>query len=152
MEIDVKGLKVLIDEEDYDLIKGYTWCKCGGGYVHAYIPGSGHVGKNIRMHRLIMHVAKGRQVDHINGNRLDNRKTNLRVCNTSENLRNRGPKKTNPYRLKGVTYDKRRGTYFARICVGYKTKWLGSFDTPEKAYQAYVRAAPLYHGEFAKVI
>jgi hypothetical protein len=150
MELQIKGQTVLIDDEDLALVQGYGWCPMQGRYMHAYIPGSGHKGKFVRMHRLIMGASGKALVDHVNGNGFDNRKENLRFCTTSQNLFNRGPNKNNPWGIKGIRYDKRRGRYFASICVNHKSHFLGYFDTPEKAGEAYALAAPKYHGQFAR--
>lgn len=151
MELSIKGISVLIDDEDYELVSKYTWCNMQGRYMHAYIPGSGHRGKFVRMHRLILDAPQGVLVDHINGNGFDNRKSNLRLCTQSQNLMNRGMNKNNPYGLKGVKFDKRRNRYSASICRNYKSKFLGSYDTPQEAHLAYIAAVKEYHGDFARV-
>lgn len=150
MELNIKGIPVFIDDEDYELVRGYGWTPMHNRYMHAYIPGSGHRGKFVRMHRLIMKAKDGDILDHINGNGFDNRKGNLRFCSVSENLCNRGPKKNNPWGIKGIRFDKRRGRFFASICVNYKSHFLGYFDTAEEAGKAYADNVVKYHGAFAK--
>ena len=78
MELQIKGQTVLIDDEDAGLIEGYGWCIGGNGYVIAHIPGSGHVGKKVYLHRLLL-GCEGRKpyVDHLDGNPLDNRRSNI---------------------------------------------------------------------------
>lgn len=86
-------------------------------------------------------------IDHVNGNRTDNRFHNLRAATRSQNLANKrqcGP------RRKGVGFDPRRGCYYPRIQFNRKTKYLGRFDSEEAAHAAYMRAADLMHGEFAR--
>lgn len=89
------------------------------------------------------------QVDHINGNRLDNRLENLRGCSNEENNRNKGPNKKNSSGYKGVYLDKKYNNWRAQITVNYKCKDLGGYDTPEEAALVYNEAALKYHGEFA---
>jgi hypothetical protein len=87
-------------------------------------------------------------VDHINGDKLDNRISNLRVCDKRQNIANAGPKKTNKLGVKGVY---RRDTKFrACIRVSGKTRNLGTFATVEDAAAAYREAAARVFGEFAK--
>lgn len=88
-------------------------------------------------------------IDHINGDRADNRIANLRVCEQQQNtwnMRGRG------HWPKGVWWQKKRGKFCAaiRVGAGQPRKWLGAFNTPEEAHAAYVIAAHKYHGEFAR--
>ena len=135
--------EVLIDDEDYDLVKDYNWCIVKypkAYYVSTYIKGSYGKGKSKRifMHRLIMDAPKGIQVDHIFHNGLDNRKSKLRLITHGGNRRNcRLPNKTG---FKGVQKTQ-SGKFMARIDIlGNKTKYLGSFTTPEQAHEVYMTA------------
>ena len=105
-------------------------------------------------HRIAWLIVHGKwpdsTIDHINGNPSDNRLDNLRDATYSENLANRRMHKRNPYGLKGVCYDKRRKRYFASICCNFKSKFLGYYDTPELAHEAYKVAAAENFGKFAR--
>lgn len=103
------------------------------------------------MHKEIMPPTTD-EVDHINGNKLDNRKHNLRVCTHAENTKNRSPNK-NPgnSRFKGVDFQKRSGTWRARITVNYRKIYLGDFRTEVDAAIAYNGAAMKYHGRYKKL-
>jgi hypothetical protein len=103
--------------------------------------------KSVLMHRVVLNAPDGFLVDHINGNTLDNRRENLRLCNKTENLRNRGKTKLNSVGYKGVT--RKRGRFSAGISVGGKHISLGSFSDPIEAARAYDAAAKKYFGEFA---
>lgn len=146
MELNIKGHKVLIDDEDYDLIKGYSWCiksQIRNGvpqyYAFAYIKNNNH--KNSRsttyMHRFIMDAPKGIQVDHIFHNTLDNRKSKLRLITPNGN--NRNCIRKNETGFKGVRKAK-FGNFQARICINRKEKHLGMFDTAIEAHEAYMSA------------
>jgi hypothetical protein len=89
-------------------------------------------------------------IDHINGNKSDNRFENLRVCSDSENKRNRGKQMNNTNKFKGVSYDKRRGKYYARVTnpLTKKQENLGSFKTQEEASLVYEAKSQEYFGEF----
>jgi hypothetical protein len=105
-------------------------------------------------HRLIWRWMTGEwpteDIDHINGKRGDNRWSNLREATRSQNLRNMA-KRPNIAGLKGVTYRKDRDKYFARLRISpYKTKYLGLFNTPEEAHEAYKKAAIEASGQFAR--
>jgi hypothetical protein len=105
--------------------------------------------KEQKLHRLIIECPDDMVVDHINGDKLDNRRSNLRICQQIENTRNR---KTNyDKKTKGVGFQKRSGTYRARIRVNYKHIYLGDFKTEQEALDAYAKAAIYYHGEFANI-
>ena len=90
------------------------------------------------------------QLDHINGNKSDNRISNLREANTAENMRNVGKQAHNTSGWKGISWHKLRGKWRADIKVNQKQISLGLFDCPAAASLAYQIAADKYHGEFAR--
>lgn len=107
---------------------------------------------SLRMHRLVAGLdmdgfSSPGIVDHINGNGLDNRRSNLRICTHAQNLMNRGASKTNRTGLRGVTAH-RKNSFRARIRVHGKLHDLGCFRTAEEAGAAYDAAARQLHGEF----
>ena len=110
--------------------------------------------KERSLHTLIMNTPKGMVVDHINGNPLDNRKCNLRICTNAENSRNNTLWKTSSIGLKGVQSAKANGSaqpYRARIKYNYKEIQLGTFVTKEEAGIAYDKKALELFGEFASL-
>lgn len=88
--------------------------------------------------------------DHINGNTLDNRRSNLRVVTRTQNNQNVTIRKHNKSGYKGVSLEKKTGRWVAVIQANNKRIHLGTFDTPEEAYAAYCEAAKKYHGKFAR--
>lgn len=107
------------------------------------------------IHREIMKRVVGRDllkheiVDHINGNGLDNRRANLRLCTKQQNSQNRSLKSTNKLGLKGVQFVKGyKSPYRAKIILSGKHVYLGHYATPEEAHEAYCKAAQFYFGEF----
>lgn len=130
-------INVLLDDEDYERIKkdfeNLKWTVTKNRnkfYVQKRVNG-----KNIYLHRYIMNCPKGKYVDHINHNTLDNRKQNLRITNNADNLRNGEIRVNNKTGIKGVYFDNKRNKYVANIKVNYKGIFLGRFDTLEEATQ-----------------
>ena len=139
------GIKFTVDERDYETyVKPYSFSLNNYGYVRY---SSGKDGLNSKLlHRVIMGVEdRWSLVDHINGNPLDNRRENLRVCSQQENSCNRGKNSNNKSGYKGVSWNKQCEKWRAAI----NGKHIGIFDTPEEAHQAYCEAARELHNEFA---
>jgi hypothetical protein len=140
-----------VDDEDYEWLNQYKWSfegRCASrGVRHPHATDKGITQK---MHRLIMGLEFGdkRVVDHIDGNPLNNRRSNLRVCTHRENMRNRKHHASSSNALKGVKKNGNR--WRATITIDYAQKNLGSFSTAEEAHAAYCRAAAALHGEFAR--
>lgn len=89
------------------------------------------------------------EIDHIDGNKRNNRLCNLRAANHHQNGRNRGLTKANTSGFKGVTWDRGMKRWKAQITVDWKNKIIGYYDDPKEAHAAYVEAAKVYHGDFA---
>lgn len=132
-----KGYTIMVDEEDYDrlvAIGGWNVDTRGYAVTDKVIDGKRTI---IDMHRLLHPPAKGFVVDHINQNKLDNRKSNLRDATKSLNALNSGMWGHNKSGYKGVSWSKQAKKWRATINVQKKQIHLGFFDTPEEAHQAY---------------
>lgn len=134
----------IIDAEDLYLVENYRWTTSNFGY-----PMAKSSGKMIRMHRLVVDCPDNMVVDHINGNPLDARKANLRICTQKQNSCNRAAYSTNTTGYKGVSFSKQHQSYRATIMVDGKQKSLGLYDCPIAAAQAYNDAAKELHKEYA---
>jgi hypothetical protein len=142
--------ETIIDLEDYNSIKYYKWYLDNYGYV-ASTKTNTYIKKKIYLSRLILNISKGMNVDHKSGNKLDNRKENLRIVTRSQNAMNRKLAKDNTSGYKGVFWDKQNKKWRARIGTNNKRINLGSFNDIKNAAIAYNEAALKYHGEFANL-
>lgn len=121
----------------------------GNGYIY--------IGINERLelaHRLIWLYVTGswpsHEIDHINGEKADNRFANLREATSSQNKANRGPQSNNTSGYKGVSWHKHSRRWAAQIHKDGRRISLGYYPTPEAAHSAYVKAAHEHHGEFGR--
>jgi len=141
-----KGQFALVDEEDYGKLSewGWTYHK-SSGYALRY--------SQITMHRQIMNLLnispKEIQVDHINHNKLDNRKVNLRTVSRQQNRFNLSKYKNNTSGFKGVSWHRNHQHWVARIQVDNRPIAIGSYNDKIQAAKAYDEAAKFYHKEFA---
>jgi hypothetical protein len=144
-----KGI-VLVDDEDYELVSGHKWHVVYGTGAGPYAQATERMTqKTIRMHRIIMGAQPGQEVDHINHNGLDNRRSNLRVCTPSENQHNSKLRSDNKSGYKGVCWKKRENKWWAKIKNNNKIIFIGFFTDPVEAAHAYDAKARELFGEFA---
>jgi len=122
-------------------------CPNKAGYLRTTVDGTLHL--NHRLIWLLFHGTWPKVVDHINGNKQDNRIENLRACTQLENSQNQQLRRSNTSGVKGVSWRPDKNRYRARITINGKEACLGHFLTLEEAEQAVVKARLSYHGEFA---
>lgn len=134
----------IFDLEDYEKIKEYRWF-LSNGYVSSHNKEEGSI---FRLHRFIMACPEGLVVDHINHNKLDNRKCNLRICSHAENNRNIRRRKNNKSGYPGVDLVKSK-RWIARIGYNNEVIYLGTYDTKEEAINAKKEAEKKYFGKYA---
>ena len=142
-----QGKFAIVDDDKFDWLNQWKWCVSKSGnsyYAKAWIGG-----KMIRMHRLILKAMCGQQVDHKNHNTLDNRITNIRLCNNSQNQQNSRKFKNGTNKYKGVHLFKLTGKWEVQICFNKARHHLGYFDSDVKAAKAYDAKAKQLFGEFA---
>lgn len=146
-----QGKVAIVDDEDFEWLNQWKWCVNGDGYAHRHAQMVNGKQTKVKMHREILGLIKGdsKDCDHINGNRIDNRRENLMVCKRSENSHNQKISIDNTSGFKGVYWDKPYKKWRARILINNKRKHLGYFTTPEEAHSACCEAAIKYYGEFA---
>lgn len=121
--INGKGTRTIVDESTLKKYGYLTWHLSDTGYA---VRRNKSEGGTVRLHRLVVNAPEGKVVDHLNGNKLDNRKSNLRVCTQKDNANNRKG-------IKGYSYDKARHKWIVR----YKKKFYGRYLTEQEAKRAY---------------
>lgn len=132
----------LIDLEDYSRVSNFKWYFTDR-YIRAVM-----YGNTISLHRFILNYFGTKDVDHINGNTLDNRKANLRICSHSRNIINSKKRKDNTSGITGVYWDKTNKKWVAKITVSNKLKTLGCFKNKDKAIVCRTKAVKKYYKEF----
>lgn len=148
-----KGEMAIVDAADYESVRQWSWYfrpDGDGGYAARGIRIGGRC-KTILLHREILGALPGEKVDHVDGDGLNCRRSNLRIATTAQNAINRGPTRKSETRLKGVCRRKdcTFRPYMAQIQVNRKTIYLGCFATAEDAARARDAAAIEHFGEFA---
>jgi len=138
-----QGKFAIIDVEDFPEIGKYKW-HLNSNRAARNLPRIGPKPWRMYMHHQILALNGHQTVDHIDGNPLNNTKANLRLASYTENQRNVGLMKTNSSGFKGVSKMAKSNKWRARL----DTKFLGAFDTPEEAFEAYRSEAMKIHGEF----
>ena len=148
-----QGKFALVDEEDWEWLQAMTpWHICANYARRLRRRGLGsRKQQHYYMHRIVINAPDDRLVDHINGNTLDNRKSNLRQATSQENNRNRMVSASNTSGYKGVCWHKVARKWQVEITVGGRQIYLGLFLSREGAARAYNEAALAYFGEFAKI-
>lgn len=144
------GKYTIVDDEDYERSLCVKWNLNPEGYVTRSTPRKNGKQSTIGIHRFITNAPSGYLIDHINGDRLDNRKSNLRLCTRRENARNAGAQKRTSSNYKGVSWDKHRNKWRVQIRTYEKQLYIGIFADKIEAAHAYDAAALKYHGEFAR--
>lgn len=144
-----KGMFTIIDTEDYTKIKQFCWF-LKESYAKANSKGSVKA-HNILIHRIIMSCPSGLVVDHINGDTLDNRKSNLRVCTIAQNTRNKSRESSSMSGLLGVYFIKRKG-WCAKLTVLGKSYFKGYYKTKSEALTERKKLEIKYFEEYSTVL
>lgn len=153
-----KGFETIVDLEDSKVVSGFNWTALVLSdnrvlpKVYAYRKVS-ILGKQtiVYLHRNLLFAPAGHEIDHINGNSLDNTRSNLRVVTKQQNKFNRGALSNNTSGYKGVSWCKQKKKWKAAISVNGKTLNLGSYEDIKEASFAYEEVSNYYHGHFGRL-
>lgn len=151
----INNREVLLSEEDFDLYEraitiSKTHPQSKTRYASTWLDK-----KNAYIHRVVMArvlnrtLLRSERVDHINGNGLDNRRENLRVCTHAQNMRNQNRVVNATSKYKGVSFY--RGWWHSRLTYNYKSVYIGKYDNEYDAMLAYNEKANELFGEYAKL-
>lgn len=140
------GMVAQVDDDMFEELSKFRWHVTGRGYAarNNYTKGRKGSSGTVFMHRVVNRTPADMQTDHINGDKLDNRRSNLRTCTNAENCRTIRRKGSTGFR--GVC--RRKDKWLASIMHNGKRQHLGSFDTAQEAAAAYRGAATVLYGEF----
>lgn len=149
-----QGKETMVDDEDYEELNKWQWFykqHSGGGYAQRnseYVKGK--VRRTIRMHRQIMGTPNGFETDHINGDKLDNQRGNLRIVTKSQNQWNR-KKQAGSSKYKGVYWNKNTKRWHVQLQMNGKKVWLGYYPTEHEAAAAYAAGVAKFFGSYGRL-
>ena len=153
-----KGYEAVIDAADVPLVGDSNWTatvalRPDGSIRSVYAKRSMKIGaqsQTIYLHRAIGGTDDAPEVDHRDGNGLNNRRSNLRPATKGQNMHNSRLRSDSKSRLKGASFHKARGKWQSQIKVNGKNRGLGLFNCPTAAHFAYIKASRALHGEFGR--
>lgn len=149
-----KGRVAIVDDQDFDYLNNYKWHAIKGQntfYAQRSIRKNGEKKETVKMHRAIMHTPAGMETDHIDGDGLNNLRSNLRIVTKAQNQQNAGLRTNNTSGLRGVSWRRSTKKWTSRIKkTGGKYLSLGCFVSKEEAHAAYLSASEKYHGAFGR--
>lgn len=142
-----RGKFAIVDDEDYDCLSRTKWYCSRSGYAIKNV-WMGDKYEKLWMHLFIMPHPEGMETDHINRNKLDNRRSNLRVCTPSQNQSNKGVQSNNRSGIRGVSWNSRLSKWVVHVCKQGKVLHLGVFSNLGDAAVVYDKKASELYGEF----
>lgn len=145
-----KGAVAVVDDEDYDELTKHRWNYSSGGYAIRTIPTVNGKRTNERMHAVVMGKKDGFEIDHINGNKLDNRRCNLRHVTHRQNAQNKKSRRNSSSKYKGVTWLKKEEVWISHIVINGKDYHLGRYKSERDAAWVYNVWAQSFFGEYAR--
>ena len=142
-----QGKFALVDDEDFDWLNQWKWHYGGRGYAVRTVNHS----EKIYMHRVLLKPSKGKETDHKNMNRLDNRKNNLRICDARQNQLNTNPNSRNTSGYRNIYWNTGARKWCIYLRINKKNKFMGYFLNKIDAVRKYNKIVKDYYGEFARL-
>jgi hypothetical protein len=149
-----RGQFALVDDEDYDWLTQWKWYASKESKYTFYATRMSRIGSrriSLKMHSALMCPPYGMEVDHVDGNGLNNQRGNLRVCTRTENCQNRRPRSGGTSKYKGVHWGRREKKWIAKIHLNGKEIYLGRSVDEDEAASIYDTKAKELFGEFARL-
>lgn len=144
------GRAAIVDDDDYEAVAGWHWSwSPSKGYACRSVLKKNGGSTTLYLHRILVAAPPGAMVDHINRDRLDCRRSNLRFVTWAQNSMNSSLRRDNHAGFKGVIFRRDSGKWRARIYLGGRHRHLGTYATAAEAAAAYDGAARRYFGEYA---
>lgn len=149
-----QGLVTVVDAEDYDFLSQWRWYANKRPHTFYAIRSTQTENGNrcVRMHSLILGTPKGLCSDHRNGNGLDNRRSNLRICTSEQNSRNKKMAKNNTTGCKGINWEANLNKWRVRIGIDGKRLFLGRYDDINEAIAVRLAKEKELYGEYRRII
>lgn len=153
----VKEFQILVDDEDFNLVNSYKWnIKAHGKTFRArrsncWTRDGNWSSRRTFLSRFILKAKEGEIVDHIDGNGLNNQRSNLRICTHAQNMANSRKRKNTSSRFKGVFWNKNLNKWYSGICINKKKLHIGVHDSEIEAALSYNCSASFAFGKFARL-
>jgi len=144
-----RGLVAIVDDADYECVSRRKWHAHSRGYACSSVSNTDGTHGTILLHRFVLGLSGRTEIDHVNRNKLDCRRSNLRICSRSQNLHNTKRRSDSSNAYRGVSFSKEKRKWVAYIDVGGKRIRLGYFDSAEEAARKRDDVARKTVGEFA---
>lgn len=145
-----RGMNAIVDSDMFEELDAFNWSVHNSPTPGHYYAARCREGKTFFLHHAVMPATEGMVVDHINGDGLDNRISNLRLCKQHENVKNAKRKSTNTSGYKGVYWSPLHRKWRSSIQNSGHRHHLGLFDSAEDAHMAYKKASEKLHQEFGR--
>lgn len=151
------GHVAFVDDEDFEIVSKYNWraYSHGRGFrvlrPNCWTRNGEWISKYAMLHRFILKCEKGKEIDHMDGNPLNNCRSNLRICSRAENCFNKPLRKDSKTGIIGVRFNKKWNTWTTRIVIDGDRKCIGSYDNKKEAALVYNVCASFCFGSFARL-